>query len=403
MTANKPLVLLRPAAIAALLLAALLSVTTAFAQDDDSYTVESGDTLFSIAREFGVSVSDLAFANGITNPDRILAGQVLTIPSGGSGTPGETPPTYTVGAGDTLFSLAREFGTTVTALVDANNLANANQISVGQVLTIPGASSPGTPGTGGPTTTYTVSTGDTLTNIALRFDVTVAQLIAANDITNPNLIFIGQQLTIPGQADTGDDDADDGDAGDDDPGDDDPGDDGDGDDETPQTIAEIVVGSDDFDTLEAAVIAAGLDTTLAGDGTFTVFAPTDAAFEALPEGVLDGLLDDPEGGLTDVLLYHVAGTELDAAAVIAASSIETLNGGSISVAVSDGTVTLDGIATVTMTDIEASNGVIHVIDAVLQPPSPETGGGDDGSEDGEEEMSEEEMMDDSEAEEETAE
>ncbi len=381
-TANRALKLLRPAAIVAMLLVALLSVTTAFAQQQ-TYTVQSGDTLFSIARSFGLSVSDLAFANGITNPDRILAGQVLNIPGEdddtGDSTGGGTASSYTVVAGDTLFSLARRFGTTVDAFVAANDLENANQISVGQVLTVP-SSSTGSPGIGGPTGTYTVSTGDTLSNIALRFNVTVAQLVAANNLTNPNLIFIGQELTIPGgtgaetgttpSEDEGEEDADD--------------------EDEPGTITDIVVASENFTTLEAAVVAADLASTLAGEGPFTVFAPTDAAFAALPDGTLDSLLADPENALTPVLLYHVVSGNLDAAAVTSSDTLTTLNGASVTVS-TDGGVMINN-ANVTTTDIVASNGTIHVIDAVLIPPAPETGGGDE-SDEAEEDVSEDEATD----------
>jgi len=72
-----------------------------------------------------------------------------------------------------------------------------------------------------------------------------------------------------------------------------------------QTVVDVIVDSDDHNTLEAAVIAADLAGTLSGDGPFTVFAPTDDAFDALPAGALDALLDDPSGSLTDILLYHV--------------------------------------------------------------------------------------------------
>ncbi len=142
------------------------------------------------------------------------------------------------------------------------------------------------------------------------------------------------------------------------------------------SIAEIVVQSTqgdpaEFTTLLAAVQAAGLAETLSGPGTFTVFAPTDAAFAALPDGALDGLLADPQGALTDVLLYHVAGEILPAAQVVESDSITTLQGDAISVKAEDGKVMLNDSVMVTATDIQASNGIIHVIDAVLLPPAPE--------------------------------
>ncbi len=134
-----------------------------------------------------------------------------------------------------------------------------------------------------------------------------------------------------------------------------------------QTVVDIIVNSDDHTTLEAAVIAAGLDTTLAGEGPFTVFAPTDDAFDALPEGTVDALLEDPTGDLTDILLYHaVAGTALSTD-LTDQQMITTINGKDVVV-----TINMDGVfindAQVTMEDVVADNGVVHVINAVLIPP-----------------------------------
>jgi uncharacterized surface protein with fasciclin (FAS1) repeats len=142
------------------------------------------------------------------------------------------------------------------------------------------------------------------------------------------------------------------------------------------SIAEIVVESanadtPEFTTLLAAVQAAGLADTLAGEGTFTVFAPTDAAFAALPAGTLDELLADPEGALTDVLLYHVAGQTLMASDVVGLDSAPTLQGQAISIQVEGDDVLLNDTVNVIVADIEASNGVVHVIDAVLVPSSEE--------------------------------
>ena len=133
----------------------------------------------------------------------------------------------------------------------------------------------------------------------------------------------------------------------------------------PGTIVEVAVAAGDFTTLVAAVEAADLVDTLSGEGPFTVFAPTDAAFEALPEGALDDLLADP-AALADVLTYHVVAGEVYAADVVELDSAETVNGASVDIQVDGDTVTIDG-AQVVVTDIEASNGVIHVIDAVLLP------------------------------------
>lgn len=155
----------------------------------------------------------------------------------------------------------------------------------------------------------------------------------------------------------------------------------DGEEETPapaggtgsETITEIVAGNDDFSTLLAAVEAADLGATLSGEGPFTVFAPTNDAFAALPEGTLDTLLEpENQDQLAGILTYHVVPAEVMAADVMP-GEVTTVNGETFTIAVDGDVVTItDGagnVATVTQTDIEASNGVIHVIDTVLLPPS----------------------------------
>jgi transforming growth factor-beta-induced protein len=137
-----------------------------------------------------------------------------------------------------------------------------------------------------------------------------------------------------------------------------------------KTIAEIAVEDGRFTTLVAALEAAGLVETFAGEGSYTVFAPTDEAFAALPEGTVESLLEDPEGALTDVLLYHVVDGAVMAEDVVGLDAAPTLLGQDITIAVDgDGEVFLNGNVQVIITDIEASNGVIHVIDAVLIPVS----------------------------------
>ena len=135
------------------------------------------------------------------------------------------------------------------------------------------------------------------------------------------------------------------------------------------TIVEIAVEDGRFTTLVAAVQAAGLVDTLNSDGPFTVFAPTDDAFAALPDGTVESLLEDPEGALTQILLYHVIGAAVPAADVVELDSATTVQGEAISIEVVGGSVILNGAVEVIITDIEASNGIIHVIDAVLLPPS----------------------------------
>lgn len=132
------------------------------------------------------------------------------------------------------------------------------------------------------------------------------------------------------------------------------------------SIPEVAASDGRFTTLLAAVEAAGLAETLSGDGPFTVFAPTDDAFAALPEGTVDSLLADPEGALTDVLLAHVVEGSVTAADVVGLSEVTTINGTVLPVVVEGESVSIGG-SMVMITDIEASNGIIHVIDAVIVP------------------------------------
>ena len=130
-------------------------------------------------------------------------------------------------------------------------------------------------------------------------------------------------------------------------------------------IVEIAVAAGNFQTLVAAVQAAGLVETLSGPGPFTVFAPTDEAFAKLPEGTIEGLLADTEK-LGSILTYHVLPGKFMARDVVTLTKAATANGQDVQIKVRDGKVLIND-ATVTVTDIEASNGVIHVIDTVIMP------------------------------------
>lgn len=136
--------------------------------------------------------------------------------------------------------------------------------------------------------------------------------------------------------------------------------------EKPQTIVEIAAGNNDFSTLVAAVKAAGLAETLSGAGPFTVFAPTNAAFEKLPKGTVEGLLKpEAKEKLTGILTYHVVSGNV-LAKDVKPGKVKTVNGAELTIEVKDGVVTVDG-AKVVKTDITGSNGVIHVIDSVVLP------------------------------------
>jgi uncharacterized surface protein with fasciclin (FAS1) repeats len=132
------------------------------------------------------------------------------------------------------------------------------------------------------------------------------------------------------------------------------------------TVVDVIVNSEDHTTLEAAVVAAGLVETLSGDGPFTVFAPTDAAFAILPEGLIAQLLEDPTGYLTTILTHHVHSGNVLSSTLIDGMMVPTLAGTELTVSIMDGMVQIDN-ANVTTANIETDNGVVHVIDAVLVP------------------------------------
>lgn len=170
----------------------------------DNYLVREGDTLTDIARRLGVSVQGLAAANGIDDPNFILAGQLLVVPSdGGSATE------YVVGEGDTLWTISDKVGVPVSDLARANGLTDPDWVPAGRLLSVPpvGSSSSASPGpaaysSAGPmgtsrSGTYTVRAGDDLSGIAGRLGVPVGQLAEANGITDPNLIVEGQVIVAP--------------------------------------------------------------------------------------------------------------------------------------------------------------------------------------------------------------
>ena len=135
-----------------------------------------------------------------------------------------------------------------------------------------------------------------------------------------------------------------------------------------KNIIENAVNSKDHTTLVAAVKAAGLVETLASAGPFTVFAPTNAAFDKLPEGTVDGLMkDEKKTDLQNILQYHVTLSAMKAESFHDGQILGMVNGDNVTVNVKDGKVTLNNYAHI-IASIPASNGMIHVIDAVLLPP-----------------------------------
>jgi spore coat assembly protein SafA len=161
-----------------------------------TYVIQPGDTLFFIAGRFGVTVEDILAANlQITNPDLIFPGQIIEIPVPAPPPPPDPGITYIVQPGDTLFNIARQFGVPLAALIAANpQIADPDLIFPGQIIVIPVTPAPPVP----PGFNYVVQPGDTLFFIARRFGVSLDALIAANpQIADPNLIFPGQIILIP--------------------------------------------------------------------------------------------------------------------------------------------------------------------------------------------------------------
>lgn len=189
----------------------------AWAQGGSTHVVQRGENLYRIALRYGVSLSALAAANGITNVNHVYVGQRLAIPGQSGGSPAAQPASpstssgvHVVQRGENLYRIALRYGTTVQALAAANGIANTNRVVVGQRLTIPGQSAapsgqpaqPTQPASPSPAAssggTYTVQRGDTLSSIARRYGMSVWTLAQANSLRNASLIYVGQVLVIPG-------------------------------------------------------------------------------------------------------------------------------------------------------------------------------------------------------------
>lgn len=176
------------------------------------YVVERGDTLWGIARQLDTSVSTLVRLNGLADPDRIVVGQRLEVPSDAAApapaaretTTAATGSTYRVARGDALSRIARDHGVTTADLARANGITDPDRIRAGQVLTIPGGGAAPAPAPASAdarpaarTMSYTVVAGDTLSRIASRHGVTLRAVVDANAIRDPNRIRVGQVLTLP--------------------------------------------------------------------------------------------------------------------------------------------------------------------------------------------------------------
>lgn len=163
-------------------------VTPTKSPDAIRYTVKRGDTLWGIAKKFGVTVSAVANANNIRNPNLIYVGEVFIIPHMTS-TESSGYTLYTVRRGDTLWGISRKFGTSINSIVALNGIKNPNLIYAGEVFKIPSARSE-------QAVIYTIKRGDTLWGISRKFGTTVENLVKLNSVKNPNLIYVGEKLII---------------------------------------------------------------------------------------------------------------------------------------------------------------------------------------------------------------
>lgn len=154
------------------------------------YTVQPGDTFFLLAQRFGVTVAAIEQANPGVNPNSLQIGQTLCIPQGGTGACSGFH--YTVQPGDTYYHLAQRFGVTVAAIEQANPGVNPNSLQIGQIICIPRGAAPVCPGFH-----YTVQPGDTFYSLAQRFGTTVAAIERANPGVNPSNLQVGQSICIP--------------------------------------------------------------------------------------------------------------------------------------------------------------------------------------------------------------
>lgn len=192
------------ALMGALLAATLLPAAARAAELDQSgviHVVGRGETLFSIAQRYGTSVDAICAANGIADPTRIYAGQRLTIPASNAAAASSAPAgaAHVVQAGENLFRIALRYGTTAQALAELNGIYNPGRVVAGQRLVIPGSAT--TPSLAyqpqHASTTHTVQRGETLSVIAQRYGVALWTLAQTNNIANPALILPGQVLIVP--------------------------------------------------------------------------------------------------------------------------------------------------------------------------------------------------------------
>jgi len=198
-----------------LLLVVALALPASTHAQERIHVVQRGETLSGIAYRYGTSVQAIMNANGLTNPSFIWVGQRLRIPGGGSGgyagSGGSGSGIHVVQRGENLTQIAQRYGTSVSAIVQANGLRNPSYIYAGQRLSIPGTGGSSYAGTSGSAGSYTgsgsgihvVQRGENLTQIARRYGTSVSAIVQANGLRNPSYIYAGQRLSIPGAGASG--------------------------------------------------------------------------------------------------------------------------------------------------------------------------------------------------------
>jgi LysM repeat protein len=180
----------------------VIGVGVAESANPTVHVVRRGDTLYSVARRYGTTVNALMQANGLQNSNRIYVGQRLVVSTSGATQPAATSGSYVVQYGDTLSSIAYRHGVSTQALASANNIYNPNLIHRGQKLVIPGSGTPAAPSDSSSGSVHVVQRGENLYRIALHYGTTVQALASANGLSSTSLIYPGQRLTIPGGGST---------------------------------------------------------------------------------------------------------------------------------------------------------------------------------------------------------
>lgn len=160
-----------------------------------SYKVQPGDSLYSIARDYGTTYETLVDINELDDPNALSVGQIINVPGEAPpGVPLEEGVVHVVEAGETLFRISQKYGVPLDQLAEANQITNPNTLRTGQRLIIPSGGSQ-TPSTG--RRVHVIQPGDTVTSIAAQYGVTPAAIIQANELTDPNRLTVGKQLIIP--------------------------------------------------------------------------------------------------------------------------------------------------------------------------------------------------------------